>query len=94
MVKSVLQILTIPPGIALFFILYYWIFDWEKLATKTGFILWVMGGFNRLRGPSVPYSAAIQCQRKGLQLCKKFLLEIQLGCKLSEYTFIFFYSSL
>lgn len=40
MLKSTLIILSILLVTIHFAILYFWMFDWQKLATKTGFISW------------------------------------------------------
>lgn len=40
MLKSTLIIMSILLVTIHFAILYFWMFDWQKLATKTGFISW------------------------------------------------------
>lgn len=40
MLKSTLIVMSILLVTIHFTILYFWMFDWQKLATKTGFISW------------------------------------------------------
>lgn len=40
MLKSTLIVMSILLVTIHFAILYFWMFDWQKLATKTGFISW------------------------------------------------------
>ncbi|WP_102691580.1 hypothetical protein [Rummeliibacillus pycnus] len=41
MVKRLLVITSIPLVIVHMLILYFWIFDWEKLVTKVGLVIWI-----------------------------------------------------
>jgi hypothetical protein len=41
MVKKLLAITSIPLIVVHLFILYFWIFDWEKLVTEVGLISWI-----------------------------------------------------
>ncbi|CRK83409.1 hypothetical protein [Neobacillus massiliamazoniensis] len=41
MSKSLLSIVSAPLVVVQLFILYFWIFDWKKLVTETGLIVWV-----------------------------------------------------
>jgi hypothetical protein len=41
MLRSILVIITIPLVVTHFAILYFWVFDWRKLATQVGLISWI-----------------------------------------------------
>ncbi|MET3690396.1 phosphoglycerol transferase MdoB-like AlkP superfamily enzyme [Priestia megaterium] len=40
--RNTLKILSIPLILVQLLILYFWIFDWEKLVTQVGLITWVI----------------------------------------------------
>lgn len=40
--RNTLKILSIPLILVQLLILYFWIFDWEKLVTQTGLITWIV----------------------------------------------------
>ena len=40
--RNTLKILSIPLILVQLLILYFWIFDWEKLVTQIGLITWVI----------------------------------------------------
>ncbi|MEW4211653.1 hypothetical protein Q0O85_24235 [Priestia megaterium] len=40
--KNTLKILSIPLILVQLLILYFWIFDWEKLVTQIGLITWIV----------------------------------------------------
>jgi hypothetical protein len=41
MLRSILVIITIPLVVIHFAILYFWVFDWQKLVTQVGLISWI-----------------------------------------------------
>jgi hypothetical protein len=40
--RNILKILSIPLILVQLLILYFWIFDWEKLVTQFGLITWIV----------------------------------------------------
>lgn len=42
MLRNTLKILSIPLILVQLLILYFWIFDWEKLVTQIGLITWIV----------------------------------------------------
>jgi hypothetical protein len=40
--RNILKILSIPLILIQLLILYFWIFDWEKLVTQIGLITWIV----------------------------------------------------
>ena len=40
--RNTLKILSIPLILVQLLILYFWIFDWEKLVTQIGLIIWII----------------------------------------------------